>query len=42
MRSVALACRVPSTALLVEAGSRSTYENARETARLLGPAASVP
>jgi uncharacterized SAM-binding protein YcdF (DUF218 family) len=37
MRDAALACGVPSSALLIEAGSRSTYENARETARLLGP-----
>ena len=32
----ALARGVPRTALLIEAGSRNTYENARETARLLG------
>lgn len=36
MREAALARGVPSTALLSEAGSRNTYENARETARLLG------
>ena len=36
MRDAALARGVPRTALLIEAGSRNTYENARETARLLG------
>lgn len=36
MRDTALAGGVPSAALLIEAGSRNTYENARETARLLG------
>jgi uncharacterized SAM-binding protein YcdF (DUF218 family) len=36
MRDEALGCGVPDTALLIEPGSRSTYENARETARLLG------
>jgi uncharacterized SAM-binding protein YcdF (DUF218 family) len=36
MRDTALGRGVPSAALLIEAGSRSTRENARETARLLG------
>jgi uncharacterized SAM-binding protein YcdF (DUF218 family) len=36
MRDTALARGVPSAALLIEARSRSTRENARETARLLG------
>jgi uncharacterized SAM-binding protein YcdF (DUF218 family) len=35
MRSAALASGVPEGALLIEAGSRDTFENARETARLL-------
>ena len=35
MRRMALARGVPEAALLVEAGSRDTVENARETARLL-------
>jgi uncharacterized SAM-binding protein YcdF (DUF218 family) len=36
MRRAALARGVPEAALLIEAGSRNTFENARETARLLG------
>ena len=35
MRRAALARGVPETALLVERASRNTFENARETARLL-------
>jgi uncharacterized SAM-binding protein YcdF (DUF218 family) len=35
MRRAALACGVPETALLIEPRSRNTFENARETARLL-------
>jgi uncharacterized SAM-binding protein YcdF (DUF218 family) len=37
MRRMALARGVPATALLIEPRSRDTVENARETARLLGP-----
>ena len=36
MRSTALASGVPNSALLIESASRNTFENARETARLLG------
>jgi uncharacterized SAM-binding protein YcdF (DUF218 family) len=36
MRQAALAHGVPQTALLVDPLSRNTFENARETARLLG------
>lgn len=36
MRQAALALGVPEAALLIEAGSRNTFENAHETARLLG------
>jgi uncharacterized SAM-binding protein YcdF (DUF218 family) len=32
---MALACGVPEAALLIEPTSRNTFENARETARLL-------
>jgi uncharacterized SAM-binding protein YcdF (DUF218 family) len=35
MRRLAHARGVPETALLIEPGSRNTFENARETARLL-------
>lgn len=36
MRRAAIAHGLPQTALLVDAISRNTFENARETARLLG------
>jgi uncharacterized SAM-binding protein YcdF (DUF218 family) len=36
MRRAARVCGVPEEALLIETGSRNTFENARETARLLG------
>ena len=39
MRQAALARGVPESALLVEPVSRNTFENARETARLLRPKA---
>jgi uncharacterized SAM-binding protein YcdF (DUF218 family) len=35
MRRLALAAAVPETALILEPGSRNTWENARESARLL-------
>jgi uncharacterized SAM-binding protein YcdF (DUF218 family) len=41
MRDAALARGVPSGAVLIEAGSRNTYENACETARLLGSRGSM-
>jgi uncharacterized SAM-binding protein YcdF (DUF218 family) len=36
MRRAALASGVPDSTMLIEAGSRNTFENAHETAQLLG------